>query len=135
MVHARADATIPASPPEVFAVATDLAAADWLPAVRRLRHVGGPLRGVGSRHEAEVGLVGRHLRGVLVCREMAEPTRAVFGLDEGLDLTVTVTVSPVSGGSTVEVDAAYTLGDGPLGAALERASIGAARREAARAVE
>jgi len=135
MVDAHADVTIPATPAEAFAVATDLAGADWLPAVRRLRHIAGPQRGVGSRYEVEVGIVGRHLRGVLVCRALEEPRRAVFGLDDGLDLAITVAVSPVSGGCTVALHAVYSLADGPLNAALERASIGPARREVARAVE
>lgn len=135
MVDARADVTVPASAPAAFAVATDLAGADWLPAVRRLRHSGGPPAGVGSRYDVEVGLIGRHLRGVLVCREMVEASRAVFGLDDGLNLAITVSVTPVSGGCTVEIHAAYALGEGPLNAALERASIGPARREVARAVE
>lgn len=135
MVHARAAVTIPVPSGEAFPVATELSSADWLPAVRRLRHVGGPQRGAGSRYEVEVGMVGRHLRGVLVCRELVDGRLAVFGLDEGLDLTITVTVAPVSGGCTVELHAAYSLGEGALSGAMERASIGPARREVARAVE
>jgi hypothetical protein len=83
----------------------------------------------------EVGMVGRHLRGVLVCREASPPHRAVFGLEDGMDLTVTVTVTEVSGGCTVELSADYAVGDGPLSATLERASAGPARREVARAAE
>lgn len=135
MVDARAQVTVPVPAADAFAAATDLAHADWLPAVRRLRHAGGPDRGPGSRYEVEVGMVGRHLRGVLVCRELVEPARAVYGLEDGLELSVTVEVTPVTGGCSVELRAVYSMREGPLGPALERASAGPARREVARAVE
>lgn len=135
MIQARAEATLPVPPTEAFVAATDLGAADWLPAVRRLRHVGGPARGVGARYEVEVGMVGRHLRGVLVCRELEEPSRAVLCLEDGLDLTVTLEVAPVVGGCAVRLGAAYSLREGPFAPTMERASAVAARREVARAVE
>jgi carbon monoxide dehydrogenase subunit G len=135
MIETRADVTLPVAPDVVFAAVADLEHADWLPAVRGLRHIGGPRQGVGARYEVEAGLVGRHLRGILVCRELTPPQRVVMVLEQGLDLTVTVTVRPVSGGSNVEIAARYSVGGGPLAAAVERASQGAARRETARACE
>jgi len=135
MVEARSDVTLPAAPDEVFAVIADMDHADWLPAVRRLRHVGGPRRGVGARYEVEVGALGRHLRGVLVCRELSPPKRLRLSLEEGLELDILITVRPVRGGSTVEMAAVYSVGGGPFAGAVERASQGAARREVARACE
>jgi len=38
MVEARADVTLPVPPEEAFAVVADIEHADWLPAIRRLRH-------------------------------------------------------------------------------------------------
>jgi carbon monoxide dehydrogenase subunit G len=135
MIEARSDVTLPVPPAEAFAVVADLGHADWLPAVRRLRHVGGPKVGVGAEYEVEVGFVGRHLRGVLVCKELTPPRRAVVTLKEGMDLTITVDVRPIRGGCSVEVVARYSVGSGPLAGAVERASQGAARRETARACE
>lgn len=135
MIEARADAIIPATADSVFAAVTDFDAADWLPTVRRLHHVGGPRQGEGARYDVEVGLVGRHLRGVLVCREFVAGARMVLALEDGLDLTVTVTLHPVHGGCRLELIACYAVGPGPLATAVARASAGAARREAARAVE
>jgi carbon monoxide dehydrogenase subunit G len=135
MIRARADATVPVPPVTVFASVIDLDHADWLPAVRRLRRLG-PQTGVGSRYAVEVGILGRHLSGVLVCRELTAPRRAVYVLEDGLDLSITLDVRPVSGGSQLAIEAQYSLGGSKLsGAALERASAGAARREVARAVE
>jgi carbon monoxide dehydrogenase subunit G len=135
MVEARSDVTLPVPPAEAFAAVADLDHADWLPAVRGVRHIGGPQGGVGARYEVEAGFVGRHLRGVLVCRELNPPKRMVMELEDGLDLTITVDVAPVSGGCSVEIAARYSVGAGPLAAAVERASQGAARRETARACE
>ncbi|MBV8300955.1 MAG: SRPBCC family protein [Candidatus Dormibacteraeota bacterium] len=135
MVEARSDVTLPAPPADVFAVIADMDHADWLPAVRRLRHVGGPKHGVGARYEVEVGALGRHLRGVLVCREYTPPNRMLLELEEGLELTIDIRVRAVRGGSTVNVDARYSVGGGPFAGAVERASQGAARREVARACE
>jgi carbon monoxide dehydrogenase subunit G len=135
MIEARADVTLPVPPAEAFAVATDLRDADWLPAVRGLRHVGGPQSGVGARYEVEVGLIGRHLRGVLVCRESDPPSRAVYQLEDGMELQVVIAVTPVGGGCKVDVAARYAVGGGPFGGAVERATAGAARHEVARAVE
>jgi hypothetical protein len=135
MIEARADVTVPVSAREAYAAVIDLENADWLPGVRGLSHIGGPRTGVGARYEVEAGLVGRHLRGVLVCDEATPPKRIVMSLEEGLDLTITVNFKPVSGGCTVELIAEYSVGGGPFGAAVERASAGAARREVARAVE
>jgi carbon monoxide dehydrogenase subunit G len=135
MIEARSDVTLPVPPAEAFAVVGDLSHADWLPAVRRLRHVAGPKVGVGAEYEVEVGFVGRHLRGVLVCRELTPPRRVVVALKEGMELVITVDVSPIRGGCSVEVVARYSVGGGPLAGAVERASQGAARRETARACE
>jgi carbon monoxide dehydrogenase subunit G len=135
MVEARSAVTLPVPPDEAFASVSDLGHADWLPAVRGLRHVGGPKQGVGARYEVEVGFLGRHLRGVLVCEELTPPRRIVMVLAEGLDLTITVEVTKVRGGCSVEIIARYSLGGGPLARAVERSSQGAARRETARACE
>ncbi len=135
MIEARADVTLPVAPADAFAAATDMGKADWLPAVRGLRHVGGPTSGVGARYEVEVGMVGRHLRGVLVCREIDAPSRAVYALEEGMELTVEIDVVPVGRGCRVEMSARYAVGGGPFGSAVERATAGAARHEVARAVE
>lgn len=135
MIEARADVTLPVPPAEAFAAATDLSHADWLPAVRRLRHAGGPEQGVGARYEVEVGMIGRHLRGVLVCRESEAPSRAVYALEDGLELTIVIAVVPLGTDCRLELAARYAVGGGPLGAAVERATAGAARHEVARAVE
>ena len=135
MVEARADAIVPATPEQTYAAVSDIEHADWLPAVRGLRHVGGPTSGVGARYEVEVGLIGRHLRGVLVCEEATPHERLVMVLEDGLELTVTVDITKVSGGSRVEIAAEYSVGGGFLSKGVEQASIGAARREVARAVE
>lgn len=135
MIEARADVTLPVTPADAFAAATDMGKADWLPAVRGLRHVGGPTTGVGARYEVEVGMIGRHLRGVLVCRESEPPSRAVYALEDGMELTVVMLVVPVGVGCRVEMTARYAVGGGPLGTAVERATAGAARHEVARAVE
>ena len=135
VIEARATATMPVPPEEVFEAATDLEHADWLPAVRGLRRLDGSAQGVGARYAVEVGLIGRHLSGVLVSREHDPPRRARYALEEGMDLTITIAVTPTAGGSTLELVAAYSVGGGPLSGAVERASAGAARREVARAVE
>jgi carbon monoxide dehydrogenase subunit G len=137
MIEARADVTLPVPPAEAFAAATDLRHADWLPSVRGLRHVGGPKTGVGARYEVEVGMVGRHLHGVLICRESDAPTRALYALEAGrrLDLSIIIQVRPLRGGCKLEVIAEYAVGGGPFGGAVERATAGAARHEVARAVE
>lgn len=135
MIEARADVTLPVPPAEAFDAATDLDNADWLPAVRGLRHIGGPRRGVGARYEVEVGLVGRHLKGVLVCRESDAPSRAVYVLEDGMDLSIVITIKSQRGGCRMELVAKYAVGGGPFGGAVERATAGAARHEVARAVE
>ena len=73
MIEASATATLPVTAKQAFAVVSDISNADWLPAVRGVRHLGGPKRGVGARFEVEAGMVGRHLRGVLLVKEMDEP--------------------------------------------------------------
>ena len=135
MIETRADVTLPVPPDEAFAAISDLDHADWLPAVRGLRHVGGPKRGVGARYEVEVGFLGRHLKGVLVCEELEPPRRMVMALEKGLDLTITVGVKPVRGGCSVVIGAKYALGGGAFGRAMEVSSQGPARRETARACE
>jgi carbon monoxide dehydrogenase subunit G len=134
MIEASATASLPVPPAEAFAIVSDISNADWLPAVRGVRHIGGPPRGVGARFEVEAGMVGRHLRGVLLVKEVDEPRRMVLVLEEGLDLTVTVDLTPARAGSTLRVEARYAVG-GAFGGAVERASQPAARREVARAVE
>ncbi len=135
MIEVSADVTVPASPADAYAALLDLEHAAWLPAIRGLRHIGGPHQGVGARFEVEAGLIGRHLRGVLVCTEATSPRRTVVTLEEGLELTVTAVVAPTKGGCRVSLTARYTVGTGLTGAAVEHASVGAARREVARAVE
>jgi carbon monoxide dehydrogenase subunit G len=135
MIESSADVTVPVGREEAYAALTDLEHADWLPGVKGLRHIGGPAQGVGARYEVEAGLVGRHLRGVLVCTEAVRPERTVMTLEDGLDLTITGTVGKVSGGCRVELTARYSVGNGITGLAIERASAGPARREVCRAVE
>ena len=135
MIETRADVTLPVPPEEAFAVVADIEHADWLPAIRRLRHIGGPSGGVGARYEVEAGLVGRHLRGVLVCTELTPPKRMVLTLEEGLDLTLEVTIRKVVGGCTVVMSARYSVSGRPFAGAVELASQGPARRETARACE
>jgi carbon monoxide dehydrogenase subunit G len=134
MIEASATATLPVAAKQAFAVVGDVSNADWLPAVRGVKHVGGPERGVGARFEVEAGMVGRHLRGILEITEMHEPRRMVLELEEGLDLTVIIELTPVRGGCELRVTARYSVG-GAFGGAVERASQPAARREVARAVE
>ncbi len=134
MIKASAAATLPVSAQRAFAVVSDISNADWLPAVRGVRHVGGPRKAVGERFEVEAGLVGRHLRGILLVQEMDPPKRMVLVLEEGLDLTITIDVKPARGGCELRVEARYSVG-GAFGGAVERASQPAARREVARAVE
>ena len=134
MIEATATATLPVSAREAFAVVGDVGNADWLPAVRGVRHIGGPKTGVGARYEVEAGLVGRHLRGVLRVVESTAPKRLELKLEEGLDLTILIEVESTRGGCELTVTARYSV-SGVLGAAVERASQPAAKREAARAVE
>jgi hypothetical protein len=135
VIEATADVTVPVGAEEAYAVLSDLRHPDWLPGVKGLRHVGGPAQGVGARYEVEAGLIGRHLRGVLVCTEALPPERTVMTLEEGLDLVITATVRPVSGGCRIDLSARYSVGNGLTGLAIERASAGPARREVCRAVE
>jgi hypothetical protein len=135
MIEARADVTLPVPAAEAFKAATDLDHADWLPAVRGLHHVGGPKTGVGARYEVEVGMLGRHLRGVLVCRESVAPSRAVYELEDRMELSIIVAIKPLKGGCRMELAVRYAVKSGPFGGAVERATVGAARHEVARAVE
>jgi len=135
MVETHSDVTLPVPPDEAFAAVSDLENADWLPAVRRLHHIGGPVAGAGARFEVEVGFLGKRLKGVLVCTELEPPVRMVLQLEEGFDLTLTASLRPVRGGCTVEIGARYSLGSGPLTRAVEMSSLGPARRETARACE
>ena len=134
MIEASATATLPVPPETAFDTVSDVAHADWLPAVRGVRHVGGPRVGVGARFEVEAGMVGRHLRGILTVERMERPRSMVLVLEEGLDLTITIDVEPARGGSRIRVAARYSVG-GAFGGAVERASQPAARREVTRAVE
>ncbi len=133
MVEAHAATVLPVSASQAFAEATDFTRADWLPTVRRLRHLGGPVRGVGARYEAEVGVAGQRLRGVLVCQEFEPPRRAVFVLEGGLDLAIVVVAHPADQGCRLELHVRYAI-DGFAGRAVERATIGPARREIVRAL-
>lgn len=135
MVEARADVTLPVPPEEAFAVVADIEHADWLPAIRRLRHISGPTGEVGARYEVEAGFVGRHLRGVLVCRELTPPKRVVLSLEDGLDLTIEVSIRQLGGGCSVAMSARYSMTGRPFASAVEMASQGPARRETARACE
>ncbi len=135
MIEASADVTVPVRPQEAYEALIDLEHAGWLPGIRGLRHISGPTSGVGARYEVEAGLLGRHLRGVLVCTEAVTPKRTVMTLEDGLDLTIVATVTRVNGGCRVELIARYSVGSGIAAVAVERASAGAARREVARAVE
>jgi hypothetical protein len=94
MVEAHADKDLPVPASQAFEEATDLTRADWLPAVRRLRHIGGPARGVGACYQAEVDVPGHRLHGVLVCTELETPRRAVYVLEGGLDLAIVMAVHP-----------------------------------------
>jgi|SRR5450759_2506627 len=134
MIEASATAKLPVPAATAFAVVSDLSNADWLPAVRGVKHIGGPKNGVGGRFEVEAGMVGRHLRGVLLLKELEAPRRMVLVLEEGLDLTVTIDLKPLRAGCEVRVEARYSVG-GAFGGVAERASQPAARREVARAVE
>src|SRR5258708_6301889 len=131
MIEARADVALPVAPAEAFAAATDLDHADWLPAIRGLHHVDGPNAGIGARYEVEVGIIGRHLRGVLVCCEYEPPARAVYELEDGMELKIVIAVRPLSGGCKLELTARYAVGGGPFGGAVERATAGAARARGA----
>ncbi len=135
MIQTRADVTLPVPPEEAFAVVADIEHADWLPAIRRLRHIGGPSSGVGARYEVEAGLVGRHLRGVLVCTELPPPKHVVLTLEEGLELPLEVTIRKVVGGCMVVMSARYSVSGRAFAGAVELASQGPARRETARACE
>ena len=135
MIETKADVTLPVPPEDAFAVVADIEHADWLPAIRRLRHIGGPSGGVGARYEVEAGLVGRHLRGVLVCTELTPPKHVVLTLEEGLDITIEVTIRQVVGGCLVVMSARYSVTGRPFAGAMELASQGPARRETARACE
>jgi carbon monoxide dehydrogenase subunit G len=135
MIETHSDVTLPVPPDEAFAVIADLEHADWLPAVRKLHHVGGSEGGVGARFEVEVGFLGKRLRGVLVCEEFEPPKRMVLSLEEGFDLTISASVRAVRGGCSVEIGARYSIGGGPLSRAVEMSSLGPARRETARACE
>lgn len=134
MVEVRERVHLPVAASEAFGVASDLANADWLPVLRRIRRVGGPARGVGTRYEAEVNIAGRRLRRVLVCREWEEPRRAVFSLESGMELDIILDVEPDGEECDLELGARYVVGKGFAARAVERASAAPARREAAQAV-
>ena len=127
MAEAHADTILPVPAWRAFAEATDLARADWLPAVRRLQHIEGPISGVGARYEAEVDVPGHRLHGVLVCREFEAPRRAVYALERGLDLTIVVLAQPADSGCRLELRVSYTVG-GLAGWAVERTTIGPVQR-------
>lgn len=127
MAEAHADIILPVSAWRAFEEATDLARADWLPAVRRLQHIDGPVSGVGARYQAEVDVPGHRLHGVLVCREFQPPRRAVYALERGLDLTIVVLAQPADPGCRLELRVSYAVG-GLAGWAVERTTISQVRR-------
>lgn len=135
MVETHSDVTLPVPPVEAFEVISDLEHADWLPAVRALKHIGGPKLAPGARYEVEVGFLGKRLKGVLGCTLVDPPRALEMQLEEGFDLTITVLVRAVRGGCMVEIGARYSIGGGPLSRAVEMSSVGPARRETARACE
>jgi hypothetical protein len=90
--------------------------------------MGGPVHRVGGRYEAEVDVPGYRLHGVPVCKELEAPHRAVYALEHGLDLAIVITVHPADRGCRLELRTRYTLG-GLAGRAVERATIGPARRQ------
>ena len=59
----------------------------------------------------------------------------MLSLEDGLDLTLEVTIKQVVGGCSVSMSARYSVGGGPFSGAMEIASQGPARRETARACE
>ena len=79
--------------------------------------------------------MGKHLRGILECTEYSAPSRALMELEDGMDLAIELDFTTVSGGCRMDVTARYAVGGGPFSGAVERASIGPARREVGRAVE
>lgn len=134
MVKVSAEATLPVGQQQAFDTACDLDRADWLPSIRRLHHIAGPVRGRGARYDVEVGMFGKHLEGVLVCTEFISPRRIVCEIEEGLDLEVVLEFSSIGGGCTMKITASYSIG-GAFGGAVEMASERPARHEVARAVE
>ena len=87
MIEARADVTVPVGPAHAFEALSDLEHADWLPAVRGLRHIGGPKRGKGARYEVEAGETGgAGLGGVRAA--LAECPGVVEALGLGPDASV-----------------------------------------------
>jgi len=135
VIEASSDITVPVRPPEAYAALSDLEHAGWLPGVNRLQHIGGPMHGVGARYEVEAELAGRSFTGVLACSEDVPPERTVMSIEDGLDLTITATARPAGRGTRVMLTVRYSVGGGIAGRALERASVGTARREVARATE
>ncbi|MFN2452186.1 MAG: SRPBCC family protein [Candidatus Dormibacteria bacterium] len=134
MVEVSAEATLPVTQQQAFDTACDLDRADWLPSIRRLHHIAGPLKGRGARYDVEVRMLGKQLQGILVCTDFVAPRRIVCEIEEGLDLEVVLGFSSVTGGCKMKITASYTIG-GVFGGAVERASEPAARHEVARAVE
>ena len=135
MIEASCAVTVPVRPPEAYAALSDLEHADWLPAIRRLRHIGGPVHGVGARYEVDAEMAGRSFSGVLACTHDLPPERTVMTIEDGLDLTVTATARPAGRGTRVMLTVRYSVGGGIAGRAVERASAGVARRQVAQAVE
>ena len=134
MIETHADAILPATPKEAYDVVLDLSGADWLPSIKGVKHVSGPKSGVGAVYLVEVGAVGQHLKGQLVCREAVADTRVVYELEEGIELRLEIDITKVRGGCQIDVGVRYRI-PGAFGGAFERASLGAAKREVARAVE
>ncbi len=133
MVDAAAEVTLPAPPADVFAALSDLEHATWLPGVREIHRLPGA-EGMGAQYRVHVSIVGKQFDGILECSEFTPPRQMAFVLKDSLKLTITASVTEVSGGSLMSLTAAYTV-PGPFGGAVEKTTVGAAKREVARAIE
>ena len=135
MIEVSAGVSVGTDEEAAYAALTDLEHATWLPGVTRLRHLDGPAGGVGGRYRVEASMLGRHLEGVLVCTEAVRPQRTTVALEDGIELSITATVSAAAEGCRVELRSRYSVGGGFAGRAVERASALQARREVVRAAE
>ncbi|MGC8461527.1 MAG: SRPBCC family protein [Candidatus Dormibacteria bacterium] len=133
MVDAAAEVTLPVPPADVFAALSDLEHATWLPGVREIHKLPGAV-GLGAQYRVLVSIVGKQFDGILECSEFSPPDLMAFVLKDSLNLTITARVAPVAGGSSMVLTAAYAV-PGPFGGAVEKTTIGAAKREVARAIE
>jgi hypothetical protein len=70
---------------------------------------------------------------VLVCDELETPRRALYRLESGLDLTISITVEPADQSCRLELGVRFRIG-GFAGGAMERATIRPVRREIVQAL-